>query len=307
MNNTSIGTPTLDETKKTDWLPLLLLLFLSLVWGSSFILMKKGLVVYSYEQVGALRIVFSFLAMLPFVWKGVKQIKRHKWKYVTIMGFLGNFIPAFLFAIAVSKIESSLAGILNALTPLFTLLVGIAAFQSAIKRVQFIGLLLGFIGCAFLSFINGDGGFGPLNFYVLFVVTATICYATSSNIIKAHLSDIPPIPLTACAMVIIGPLATVYLFSTDFTTRLLATQGAWEALGYLAILGVIGTALGLVLFNIIIKRTSAVYATSVTYIIPIVAIAWGVYDGEQLFVLHYLGMALIIGGIYLVNLARKKG
>ncbi len=301
-----LSQPVAVEKPKTDWLPLGLLILLALIWGSSFILMKRGLAVYSYAQVGAIRIGFSFLAMLPFVWKGVKKIQPKQWKYVLIMGFLGNFFPAFLFAIAVSNIESSLAGILNALTPLFTLIVGIIAFQIQIKRVQVVGLTVGFLGCAFLSFLNAEGGFGPMNVYVLFVVAATLCYAMSSNVIKAHLSQIPPLLLTACAMVIIGPLSIGYLFTTDFTERLTTAPLAWEALGYLAILGTVGTAFGLILFNIIITKTSAVYATSVTYIIPLVAIAWGVADGERLFPMHYVGMALIIVGIYLVNLARKK-
>lgn len=281
--------------------PFLILILLSLIWGSSFILIKRGLDSFSAGQVGALRIVFSFLFMLPWAIKIYSKIPKEKLGAIALIGLLGNLIPAFLFAKAETGLGSSITGVLNGLTPLFTFIVGVLVFGGKLKGGQFGGLVLGFVGTLGLSFVGKEGNLGEMNYYALLVVLATVCYALSSNILKSKLQDISPIEITAMAMAIIGPMAMIYLFSTDFLDRLQTQELAWQSLGYMAILGIVGTAIALIFFNKLIQMTSAVFATSVTYLIPIVAIAWGLLDGERIFAWHYVGMALILAGIYLVN------
>jgi drug/metabolite transporter (DMT)-like permease len=239
--------------------------------------------------------------MIPWAIKVFKKIPKEKLGAIALIGLLGNLIPAFLFAKAETGLGSSITGVLNGLTPLFTFIVGALVFGGKLKFGQFAGLLLGFVGTLGLSFIGSDGDLGQMNYYALLVVLASLCYALSANILKSKLQKLRPIEITAMAMAIIGPMATVYLFSTDFLSRLQTEELAWQSLGYMAILGIVGTAIALVFFNKLIQMTSAVFATSVTYLIPIVAIAWGLLDGEKIFAWHYVGMVLILGGIFLVN------
>ncbi len=290
-----------NESPLLSWV---LIIILAFIWGSSFILIKKGLDSFTPLQVGTIRISFAFIVMLPFAIKTLSTVYKMYWKKILIIGFFANFFPAILFAVAETGINSSLAGILNALTPIMTLLAGVLFFSTRIKSLQLLGLVIGFIGSFALSFINSVGGLGEFNHYALFVVLATIMYGFSGNFIKEHLTVIHPVTLTALAMFSVGPLSLILLFSTDFVSRFSFDSGAWISLGYLFLLGAIGTAFALVLFNRLIQRTTAVFASSVTYLIPIMAVVWGILDGENFFALHLVGMGLIIFGVYLVN--RRK-
>ncbi|MGH1335559.1 MAG: DMT family transporter [Aureispira sp.] len=285
----------------SKYLPIFLFIILSLIWGSSFILIKRGLEVYSAGQVGALRVVFSFLVLLPWAIPSLAKIPKDKLGYVALTGFMGNLIPAFLFAKAETSLASSIAGVLNGLTPLFAFIIGIFIFKTAWKKEQLLGLVIGFVGTLGLSFVQAEGALGGMNAYALLVVLATICYGTNANLLKVKLGKIAPLPLTAVAMLFTGPVALVYLLTTDFLTVIGSTPASWQALGYLAILGILGTAIALVLFNILIQITSTVFATAVTYVIPVIAVLWGLLDGEQLFPLHYVGMVFILLGVYMVN------
>ena len=290
----------------SKYLPILLFITLSLVWGSSYILIKRGLDAYDPGQVGALRIVFSFIFMLPWALRGLKGIPKKNLKFLVIVGVAGNLLPAFLFAKAETQLASSITGVLSGLTPLFTFLIGLFVFKSTINLGQAIGLVLGFVGTLSLSFIGEDGGLEGMNVYALLVLAATLFYAISTNVIKVYLSGIRPMHITAVAMLMIGPLATVYLFSTDFIDRTASHHLALPSLGYIAILGIVGTAIALALFNKLIQLTSAVYASSVTYLITVVAVVWGLLDGEKIYMLHYLGMGIILLGIFLVNHYRQR-
>ena len=283
----------------------LMLAGLSLIWGSSFILIKQGLKVYSFQEVGAIRIISAFIVLLPIAISHFKKVPKSKWKYVVLMGMLGNFIPAFLFAKAQTQLASSITGVLNALTPLFTFIIGIIVFKHKLNPRQLLGLIIAFIGSSVLIFVNSDGEIGSLNFYAFFVVGAALCYATSTNIIKNYLTSINSLQLTSFALSIVGPIGIIILINTDFAFKLQNQDGAVEALIYLTILGVIGTSAALVIFNKMIQTTSAVFATSVTYIIPIVAIIWGVIDNEVLMPLHYLCILTILAGVYISNKKKK--
>lgn len=287
-------------------LPWILLIAISFVWGASFILIKKGLETFSPVQVGTLRIVFACLVLIPFALRNLKEVYADHWKKILTLGFMANLIPAILFAVAQTEISSSVTGILNSLTPIFTMLIGIIAFKSKMKLMQFAGLLIGFAGTLGLIFVNNTGGLGEFNSYILLVIAATLCYGISANFVKAHLSHINAVVLTSLSMFSIGPLAAIFLFSTDFISVVRYEEGAMLSLFYLFILGCVGTAFALILFNKLIQLTSAVFASSVTYLIPVMAVVWGVIDGESLFPLHFAGMALIIAGVYIINRSRSQ-
>jgi drug/metabolite transporter (DMT)-like permease len=291
----------INKFRQHKYLPYFILLFLAFVWGSSFILIKKGLDSFLPLQVGAIRIFFAFLVLMPFAIKRIKSVFVTNWKSIILFGLIANLIPAILFGFAQTGLSSSLAGILNSLTPIFTFLIGLLFFKVKSNKGQLVGISLGFIGCVIISLVSSSGGLGEFNYFVLFVITATICYGVATNMVKSYFMKIDSLTLTSLAFLGIGPIALVILMSTDFTTRLLSIEGAWISLFYLFILGVIGTAFSLILFNKVIQLTSAVFAATVTYLIPIAAIGWGIIDGEVLFPLHFFGMGLIIGGVYIVN------
>jgi drug/metabolite transporter (DMT)-like permease len=288
-----------SDNKK--FLPLLVLILLAIIWGSSFILIKKGLDVYSPDQVGTIRIVFAFLVMLPIAVKHIRTIFKTHWKIILPFGLVANLIPALLFALAETGLSSSVTGILNSLTPIFTLIIGALFFSTGIQKSQIAGLVIGFIGSLTLSFIGSSGSLGEFNYFALFVVAATICYGLSGNMVRKFFLEINSVILTSLAMFSIGPISLIYLLTTDFTYTLLNVEGAWTSLGYLFILGAVGTAFALILFNRVIQTTSAVFASTVTYLIPIAAVIWGLIDNETLYPLHYVGMALIILGVYVIN------
>jgi drug/metabolite transporter (DMT)-like permease len=280
-----------------------LLIILALIWGTSFILIKKGLVVFSSNELGAIRIAIAFLTLSPFAIKHIREVEPHRWKYLLGSGLLGNLFPAFLFAYAETQLASGLAGVLNSLTALFTLLVGAMFFQQAITWMRMLGIIIGIAGTAILIFSGGDTNMDN-TFYGIYIVIATICYGGSVNIIKHRLQGMKPLVMSSMALLTVGPLAIVYMFTTDVVPKLQGTPGAWEAFMYIAILAVFSTAVGLVLFNKLIHMSTTLFASSSTYLIPIVALMWGVLDGEAIHLWHYVGMVIILAGVFIVNRAK---
>jgi len=279
----------------------LILLLLTIIWGSSFILIKKGLVAFSSDEVAALRIFTASLFMLPFAISWMKQVPRSEYKIIFISGLIGSLIPAFLFAIAQTRLESAVTGIVNSLTPVFVIIVGAAFYQQKISPKMVLGLLLAFIGT--LALILSDGASElSVNLYAGLVILATILYGFNVNILKFRLSEINPIAVSSISIVLCSPFVLIHLlFNTDFLFQLANDEGARIALGYLTILGVLGTGLALILFNFLIRIATPLFASSVTYLIPIVAVFWGIIDGESLRMMHYASMIVIIGGVYLAN------
>jgi drug/metabolite transporter (DMT)-like permease len=287
------------NTKALNWI---ILIALALTWGSSFILMKRGLEVFSSDEVAALRIFIAFLFLSPLLIKHFKKELIKHWKGFLGMGLLGNFIPAFLFTKAETGISSSLTGMLNSLTPLFTLLLGVLLFKSKTKLINAIGILIGFIGAIGLLTAGKSEDMNNNLLFGVYVVLATICYALSVNIIKKELGQVNSITATVWAMMFIGPLAGIYLFGfTDFMADLKTNTLAYESLGYVSILAIFGTALSVIIFNVLIKNTNALFASSVTYLIPVVAMGWGILDGEEVVAMHFVWIIIILLGVYLVN------
>lgn len=290
------------NTRFINWL---ILIVLALIWGSSFILMKRGLDVFSSDEVAALRIFIAFLFLSPLLFKHFKKELISHWKGFLGMGMLGNFIPAFLFTKAETGISSSLTGMLNSLTPLFTMLLGVLLFKTKTKLINAIGIFIGFIGAICLLLIGNNEETNANVLFGLYVVLATICYALSVNIIKKELGTVNSITATVWAMFFIGPLAGVYLFGfTDFIMDLKNNSQAFASLGYVSLLAIFGTAISVIIFNVLIKNTNALFASSVTYLIPVVAMVWGIADGEVVLPLHFVCIGVILLGVYLVNQKR---
>jgi len=276
-----------------------LLLLLGIIWGSSFILIKKGIVVYTTKEVAMLRLGIAWLTLLPFTWKSIKSTPKKAWKPLAIVGLFGNGIPAFLFTEAQSELDSSLIGILNSLVPLFTFIIAIFVFRTKWKISNLLGILIGLTGAIWL--IAGGGLVLDQAHYAWLIVIATLCYSISLNTIKAYLQEISSIQISSLAFIFVGPPCILGLIFSDFHSTLMSTKGSWQALAYITILAVLGTSIALVLFNKLVKNSTAIFASSVTYLIPIIAVFWGIIDGEQISINHFLGIGIIFIGIYLVN------
>ncbi len=277
----------------------LLLGALGLVWGSSYILIKKGLVVYSPEQLACLRISISALAFLPFFISRFATIDWSKLKYLAIVGFSGSFFPAFLFAFAQTELTSSTTGVLSSLTPLFTLFLGILYFKVPFSWIKVMGVLTGLAGAVSLILFGSETGLGGQLSFGLLVILGCLLYSLSANTVKASLQEMNALTLSSVAFLLIGPPAFIYLFTTDFLPRLQTEEGAWAALGYIALLALFGTVFASFFFFRLVQVTNAVFASTVSYLIPLVALMWGFLDGESITFFHVIGMALILGGVYI--------
>ncbi len=287
--------------KKTEiLLPWIILIVLSLIWGSSFILMKRGLEAFSFKQVAALRIFIAFIFILPFTLRGIIKIPKKYWIYLVLAAFLGNGIPPFLFTKAQTHLSSSLAGILNALTPLFTFILGIAFFRTKTRWFQFLGVTLGLTGAVGLLLSGGGNHFENIS-YGSYIVIATICYALATNIVKRYLQDVNPLHMSGFFFLVTGLPAGIYILNPELFLVFKTNDKAMESLVYIGILAIFGSALSLILWNILIQKTSAVFAASVTYIMPIIAILWGITDGEKFLLIFLFMILLILIGVYLTN------
>jgi drug/metabolite transporter (DMT)-like permease len=279
-----------------------LLILLALVWGSSFILMKRGMQAFSSDEVAALRISIAFLFLCPLLIRHYRVPVRKYLPGLLIMGFFGNFIPAFLFTKSETMISSSLAGMLNALTPLFTVLVALVWLRLRPSGNKVAGVIVGFIAALGLIFFE-EGNDVFRNFsYGFLVVLATLCYAISINGIKKYLGDLSAVAATVWAFTFTGPVALLYLFfGTEFTTHLTGSPGAVAAMGYICVLAIVGTALSVILYNVLIKKAGVIFASTCTYLIPIVAILWGIFDGEVVTAPQVMSILVIILSVYLIN------
>ena len=282
------------------WFQYTILMIVALIWGSSFILMKIGLKSFTSSQTAAIRIVLASFVLLPYSFKNLKHLKKKDLPALLVAGFIGSFFPAFLFTKAETQIDSAIAGMLNSLTPVFTLIIGMAFLKIKSNWYQVLGLVLGLSGALGLILSGAKISQGSFNGYALFIVLATVFYAINTNQIKTYLSHLTGIQITSLAFMFIGPVALIYLFTTDFTAALNTPNWGWH-LGAIAVLAVFGTSLAMILVYSLLRYASAIYATSVTYIIPIFAIMWGAIDGEKITLFHLLCMTVILFGVYLTN------
>jgi drug/metabolite transporter (DMT)-like permease len=276
------------------------LLILSLIWGSSFILIKKSLLGLTPYQLGALRTIITGVILLAFGYNTLKTIPKSKWKWLLISGLLGSFIPSFFFAIAETEIDSAVASILNSLVPLNTILLGFAVFKIASTKRQVLGVIVGFIGTSILILKGSELNPNQNYVYAGFVIASTLMYAANVNIIKRYLQHVKPLAIAAGNYVfIVIPALIVLLFTDFFSLETFNNPALPKALVYITILSVLGTALAKVIFFKLVQISTPVFASSVTYIMPIVALIWGVLDGEAFSFIQGSAALLILVGVYL--------
>jgi drug/metabolite transporter (DMT)-like permease len=283
------------DSKQFKWF---YLITLALIWGSSFILIKKGLVGLTPMQVGSMRILFAALFLLLIGFKSLAKIPHFQWKYIALTATLGTFIPAFLFAVAQTQIDSTVSSILNSLTPLNTLIFGVFAFGLTFRRPQVFGVVIGLIG-TFLLIINGAMHHPEQNYYyAILILIASVCYAINVNLIKKYLSDLSPLSITTGNFLVLLLPALVILFFSGFF-QVIQVESVQHSIVFIMILGVVGTGIANIIFFKTIQISSPVFATSVTYLIPVVAFSWGLLDNEMLTPVQFLGAFIILFGVYL--------
>lgn len=286
------------------WFQYSIILLLAFVWGSSFILMKIGLKSFTSGQVAGIRIFLASTVLLPIALQNLQKLKKKDIPSLLVAGFIGSFFPAFLFTKAETRIDSALAGMLNSLTPVFALIIGLLFFRTGTGWKQLLGLLLGFAGAIGLIYAGDDISLAKMNTYALYIVLATLFYGTNVNVIKSNLTHLTGARITSLSFMFLWPVSVIYLLTTDFSA--VTDSPGWTShLAAIAALGIIGTALAMLLMNSLIRYASAVFSASVTYIIPIFAIMWGIIDGESITILHLVCMVIILIGVYLINLRQK--
>ena len=274
------------------------LVLLAIIWGSSFILIKKGLVNLTPFQLGSLRIIFAALFLLSIGFKTLPKIPSSQWKYIALTALFGTFIPAFLFSIAQKHISSSVSSILNSLTPLNTLVIGVLFFGLSFKRAQIFGVFIGLAGSLILI-LNGAANHPEQNYYyAVLIIIASICYAVNVNLIKKYLIDLSPLTIsTGNFSIMLIPALLILYFSGFF--EIAAIPEVQHSVMFILVLGVIGTGIANIIFFRLIQMSSPVFATSVTYLIPVVAFFWGLLDNEMLTPIQFLGAFIILIGVYL--------
>lgn len=282
-----------------------LLLVLALIWGTSFILIKQGLKSFAPTEVATLRVSAAFLFTLPIALTRLKGLRFEDFRALMVSGLLGIFIPAFLFSTAQTRLDSSVAGILNTLSPICTIIVGTVFFGQRFKGNAIVGILIGLAGVVLLMLSRDKTNVTGINYYSLLIVAACLMYGTNLNWIKFRIPGLSALTITSVSILTIGPFALAYLFGfTDFTSKLETVEGAWVSLGFVVLLGCMSTAVANLIFTELLKISTPLFASSVTYLMPVVALGWGLLDGERLYPGHYIGFAAILAGVYLAN--RKK-
>ncbi|WP_445381048.1 DMT family transporter [Robiginitalea sp. IMCC43444] len=278
------------------------LIVLSVIWGTSYILIKKGLQGFTALQLGSVRILIAGALLLLIGYKSLRPIEKKQWKWVALSGLVGSFIPMFLFAFAETEIDSSIASILNSLVPLFTLFVGYFAFKISFSTNQLTGVLVGLAGAALLIYLGAEINPGQNYWYAGLVVLAALCYACNANIIKSKLSEVSPMGIaTGNFISIMLPALIILPFSGAFTSTVINGPYFWSSIGYIVILCIFGTCVAKVMFNKLIQLSTPVFSVSVTYLIPVVGIFWGLLDGERFTLMQMGAAAIILLGVYLVN------
>ena len=281
--------------KQLKWI---LLIVLALIWGSSFILIKRGLVGLNAFQLGSLRMVFAALFLILIGFKSLPTIPSYKWKYIGLTAFFGTFMPVYLFSIAQTQIDSSISSILNSLTPLNTLVLGVLVFGLQLKRAQVIGVIIGLIGSALLI-LNGALNHPEQNYYyAILVIIASISYALNVHLIKKYLSDLSPLSISTGNFMVLFVPAMIVLYSSGFFD-VIHVEKVQHSILFILILGVVGTGIANIIFFKLIQISSPVFATSVTYLIPVVAIFWGFLDNELLTPIQMIGAFIVLIGVYL--------
>ena len=280
-----------------------ILLGLSLIWGTSYILIKKSLTVFTPYQVAGLRLGISALAFIPLIWHHLKKVKRSQLPLFLVVGLAGTGLPSFLYPAAQTHVSSSIAGILSSLTPLFTFLLAWLAFGLKVVPRQGIGILIGLSGAVLLTLRSTSAGSGILGGnlgYMGLIMLATMCYAVSSNLVKAYLNKTPALTITVVSFFLVGLPALIWCLTGGGVIETITTHpNGWAGLGYVSFLALFSTVLASIIFFWLVQQTSAVFSSTVSYLVPVVALGWGLLDNETIGIWQLFAFALIVTGVFL--------
>jgi|TARA_Y200000002_G_scaffold102892_1_gene83567 drug/metabolite transporter (DMT)-like permease len=285
-----------DYNKKWFYLAIL-----SLIWGSSFILIKKGLVGLNSVQLASLRMIFAASVIYIYSYNSIKKIPKKSWKWIVITAYLGTFFPVYLISYGQTEIESGLASIITTVTPINTLIIGIIFFSLTFSIKQLLGLFIGLVGAVLLLYEASETNLNSNIYFSFFIYLTTVGYAASVNLIKKYLTNIPPEAVTAGIFLSISPPAIIVLYFSDFTDLNFQDPLILKSIFFVLVLGVFGSAIAQTLFNKFVKISSPIFASAVTYTMPVVAIFWALIDGEILSIMQFFATAIILIGVYLVN------
>ena len=285
-----------DNNKKWFYLAIL-----SLIWGSSFILIKKGLVGLNSVQLASLRMIFAASVIYIYSYNSIKKIPKKSWKWIVITAYLGTFFPVYLISYGQTEIESGLASIITTVTPINTLIIGIIFFSLTFSVKQLLGLFIGLVGAVLLLYEASETNLNSNIYFSFFIYLTTVGYAASVNLIKKYLTNIPPEAVTAGIFLSISPPAIIVLYFSDFTDLNFQDPLILKSIFFVLVLGVFGSAIAQTLFNKFVKIASPIFASAVTYTMPVVAIFWALIDGEILSIMQFFATAIILIGVYLVN------
>lgn len=280
---------------QTKWF---FLIFLSLIWGSSFILIKRGLVGLTPFQLGSLRMIFAATFLLIVGFKSLRKIKQNQWKFIALTAMMGTFFPAYLFAIAQTQIDSSISAILNSLTPLGTLVLGALVFGLSFQRRQIFGVIIGLIGSILLVLSGAVNHPGQNYWFATLAIAGALCYAVNVNLIKKYLSDLTPLSITVGNFAVLLIPAFVVLCCSNFF-EVAHLPNVKTSMLFVGILAIAGTCVANVVYFKLIQISSPIFASSVTYMLPLVACFWGILDGESLTLVQGLGAFIVLVGVYL--------
>lgn len=278
---------------------------MAFIWGTSFILIKKSLVAFTPFQSGALRMSFAFIFFLPLAITRLKKFTKQNFLPIALIGFIGNFFPAFMFAYGETLISSSLASMLNSTTPIFVLLLGVSFFKTKTNKYNILGLFIGLIGTLGLIIKDYHSIFSGWNFGALIIIIATFFYGLNTNVIKNAIKDIDGVSLSALSFFLIGPFGIAYFFITSDVSTVVQNPHFWSSTIALMILAFFSSFIAVIIFNVLIKHTTTIFAASVTYIIPVFALVWGIIDGEYISIIQIISIAIVFAGISLINKQKK--
>ena len=278
---------------------------LCIIWGSSFILIKEGIANLSAYQVATIRILSAGLVLLPVAIRQWKNVPRNKLGYVFLSGLLGSFFPAYLFCIAEIKIDSSLAGFLNSLTPVFTIFIGLLFFGQVFQTHKLVGVLIAICGMLVLLFAKGSISIQYLS-YASFALVATVLYGLNINLVGRHLKETSSLAVVAVSFALLLIPCLIILWISGYFSLPLGQKSMLISSGASALLGIMGTAVATILFYIMIKRAGGLFASMVTYGIPFIALSWGLLAGERINSWQILGLLIILVGVYITTRKKQK-
>ncbi len=279
---------------------------ISLVWGSSFILMKKALLGFTPIQIGALRILISGFLLLGVAFDKILKIEKRHWLPIAQVAFIASFFPAFFFAFVIDEIDSSVSAVFSSLTPLITMILGALFFGFSYQKKQIIGIFVGLLGTLLLILSGVENNPDQNYFYTLLILLSSFGYALSLNIIKSKLQDANAMAITAGGFLLLLPFAFLVLLFSGFHESNFSREIVQHSLGYVFLLSLLGTAFAKVLFNKLVQISTPVFSSSVTYLITVVAVSWGFLDGERLSFYQMAAISVVLTGVYLVNKKKRE-